>query len=184
MQDMGVDMSKGIRVSQAVYIAVDGELAGVFAVTYGKAKSSVSSLRTICSSRGLHPVITASDFMLTESFVRSKFSVNTRKMSFPDRVTRDLVESIEVDPDAPVIALTTKPGLAPKAYAITGARSVRKAMRAGVIVHMIGGILGLMIMAALTYLGETQLLSPLNIFLYELVWMVPGLLITEWTRTI
>ena len=184
MRDMGVDLGEGTRVSQAVYIAVDGELAGVFAVTYGKAKASVAGVRTICSSRGLYPVITARDFMLTEGFIRSKFSVNTRKMAFPDRATRELVESKEIEPDAPVIALTTKPGLAPKAYAITGARALRKAMKAGVIVHMIGGILGLMIMAALAYLGETQLMSPLNIFLYQLVWMIPGLLITEWTRTI
>lgn len=184
MQDMGVDMGHGTRVSQAVYVAIDGELAGVFAITYGKAKSSVSGVRTICSSRGLYPVLTARDFMLTESFVRSKFSVNTRKMSFPDRMTREMVESKEVDPDAPVIALTTKPGLAPKAYAITGARALKKAMKVGVIVHMVGGILGLAIMAALTYLGEVQLLSPLNILLYQLAWMVPGLLITEWTRTI
>lgn len=184
MQDMGVDMGQGTRVSQAVYAAIDGELAGVFAVTYSKAKSSFSGVRTICGSRGLYPVLTARDFMLTESFVGSQFSVNTRKMAFPDRETRELVESKEVDPDAPVIALTTKPGLAPKAYAITGARTLKKAMKVGVIVHMAGGILGLMIMAALTYLGEAQLVTPLNVLLYQLVWMVPGLLITEWTRTI
>lgn len=184
MQDMGVEMGRGTRVSQAVYAAIDGELAGVFAVTYGKAKSSVAGVRTLCGSRGLYPVLTARDFMLTESFVRSKFSVNTRKMAFPDRAAREAVESKTVDPDATVIALTAKPGLAPKAYAITGARALKKAMKAGVIVHMIGGLLGLMIMAALTYLGETQLLAPLNILLYQLVWMIPGLLITEWTRTI
>ena len=184
MQDMGVDMGRGTRVSQAVYAAIDGELAGVFAVTYGKAKSSVSGVRTLCSCRGLYPVLTAKDFMLTESFIRSRFSVNTKKMSFPDRATREMVESHEVDPDAPVIALTAKPGLAGKAYALTGSRALKKAMKVGVIVHMIAGILGLIIMAALTYLGEMQLLSPLNIFLYQLAWMIPGLLITEWTRTI
>jgi hypothetical protein len=184
MREMGVDMGQGTRVSHAVYIAVDGELCGVFAVTYGKTKAAVAAVRTLCSSRGLYPVLTAWDFMLTESFVGSKFSINTRKMIFPDRQTRELVESKEIDPEAPVIALTAKPGLAPKAFAITGARALRRAMRAGVIVHMIGGILGLMIMAALAYLGEPQLLSSLNVFLYQLVWMVPGLLITEWTRTI
>ena len=184
MADMGVEMGNGTHVSQAVYIAIDGELAGVFAVTYGKAKSSVAGIRTICGCRGLHPVITASDFMLTENFVRSRFSVNTRKMAFPDRKTREWVESLEVEPQDPVVALTTKPGLAPKAYAITGARALKKAMKVGVIVHMAAGILGLMIMAALTYQGEFQLLSPLNVLLYQLIWLVPGLLITEWTRTI
>ena len=184
MTDMGVDMGSGTHVSQAIYIAIDGELAGVFAVTYGKAKSSVAGVRTLCGNRGLYPVITASDFMLTESFIRSRFSVNTRKMSFPDRKTREQVESLEVDPEAPVVALTTKPGLAAKAYSITGARALKKAMKVGVIVHMAAGILGLAIMAAMTYQGELQLLNPLNVLLYQLIWMVPGLLFTEWTRTI
>jgi len=29
-----------------------------------------------------------------------------------------------------------------------------------------------------------QLLTPVHILLYQLVWMIPGLLITEWTRTV
>jgi hypothetical protein len=39
-------------------------------------------------------------------------------------------------------------------------------------------------MALLAYLGTEDLLTPSNMLLYELVWMIPGLLITEWTRSI
>ena len=39
-------------------------------------------------------------------------------------------------------------------------------------------------MLTLAILGATQLLTPANLFLYELLWLVPGLLITEWPRTI
>jgi hypothetical protein len=49
---------------------------------------------------------------------------------------------------------------------------------------MIGGILGMLMMLVLAIIGATNLLTPANLFLYELVWMVPGLLITEWTRSI
>ena len=47
-----------------------------------------------------------------------------------------------------------------------------------------GGILGLLIMLALTLVHAEYLLTPENLLLYELVWMIPGLLITEWTRVI
>jgi hypothetical protein len=57
-------------------------------------------------------------------------------------------------------------------------------MRVGVILHMVGGIVGLMIMAALAYIGSAELLSPLHILLYQLVWMIPGFLVTEWVRTL
>ena len=55
---------------------------------------------------------------------------------------------------------------------------------AGVAVHMLGGILGLVIMLLLGIVGGKDLLTPVNVLLYELIWMIPGLLITEWTRSV
>ena len=49
---------------------------------------------------------------------------------------------------------------------------------------MIGGILALLMMGVLAVLGEVTLLNPTNILLYQLIWMIPGLLITEWTRIV
>jgi hypothetical protein len=49
---------------------------------------------------------------------------------------------------------------------------------------MIGGILGLLMMAVLAWVGVENILTPANILLYELIWMIPGLLVTEWTRTL
>lgn len=184
MHDMGVEMGPGTKVSQAVYAAVDGELCGVFAVNYGKAKSSAAGLRTLCGYRGLMPVVIAEDFMLTEGFLRSRFGVNTRRMAFPAGPVRQEIALHEPEEGADVVALTTREGLASKAYAITGARVLHSAMKTGVAIHMAGGILGLLIMAALAYIGAAGLLTPANLLLYELVWMLPGLLVTEWTRTI
>lgn len=184
MQDMGVEMGRGTRVSQAVYTAVDGELCGVFAVAYSKAKSSAAGLRTLCACRSLIPVLTTKDFMLTESFIRSKFGVSTRRLVFADRDTTVDICDRTAPEGARIIALTTKEGLAPMAFAITGARTLGSAMKVGVIIHMVGGILGLIIMAALAYIGSTELLTPLNILLYQLAWMIPGFLVTEWTRTL
>ena len=70
------------------------------------------------------------------------------------------------------------------AYAVSGARALRTACRLGVTIHMIGGILGMLILLALAYLGSTELLTPVHILLYQVVWMIPGLLVTEWTRTV
>ena len=49
---------------------------------------------------------------------------------------------------------------------------------------LLGGILGLIIMLVLGYLGSTHLLTPTNVLLYQLIWAVPGLLVTEWTRVV
>lgn len=184
MHDMGVEMGPGTKVTQAVYCAVDGELCGVFAVNYGKAKSSVAGLRTLCGCRSLTPVVIAEDFMLTESFLHARFGANTRHMAFPPAAVRQEIATREPEEGDVVVALTTREGLASKAYAVTGARVLGSAMKVGTAIHMVGGILGLVMMAALSYIGAAGLLTPANLLLYELVWMLPGLLVTEWTRAI
>lgn len=184
MQAMGVEMPQGTRVSQAVYVSIDGSLSGVFAITYNKVKSAAMGLTTLCAYRGLTPVMTGGDFMLTESFVRSKFGVNVRRIAFPNREIREKLNTVEADPEAPALALTTRDSLAGAAYAVTGARALRSASVLGVVIHMLGGILGLAMMIALAVIGGEELLTPSNILLYELIWTVPGLLITEWTRAV
>ena len=184
LKDMGVDAPEGIRVSQAVCVAVDGELCGLFAITYDKDREAAAGIATLCSYRGLKPVMTTSDFMLTENFLRSKFSINPKRILFPERTEQVALKEKTLELDTPAAALITGEGLAPFAYAVTGARSVKTAGTVGVAVHMAGGIVGILMMLVLAILGATELLTPANMFLYELIWMVPGLLITEWTRSI
>ena len=184
LQDMGVEIPEGTMVNQAVYAAVDGELCAVYAISYAKMRSAAAGLVTLCGYRKLKPLKLAGDFMLTEDFLRSKFNVKTNRIAFPDRDTCQKLQNHPIDPDEPVLALTTREELISSAYAITGARALRQATKLGVIVHMIGGTLGLIIMLVLGYLGSTELLTPINILLYQLIWAVPGLLVTEWARVV
>lgn len=184
LKEMGVEVPEGIRVSNAICVAVDGEFSGLFAVTYDKVKSASAGLTTLCAYRRLKPVLISGDFTLTDGFIRKKFSVNPKRMLFPEQTVRETLQAKEPDPAAQALLLVTTEGLAPFAYGVTGARALRTASVLGVTIHMIGGILGLLVMGALTALSALELLTPANVFLYQLVWMIPGLLITEWTRSI
>lgn len=184
MQKMGVDTSQSKQMDPAVYIAIDQELAGVFVVSYIKTRSIADGLRTLCGYPGLTPVVNCEDFMLTASFVQKKYGINPRRMAFPTREERREMSLREVGEVDPVIALTTKEGLVSKAFALTGARVLRSAMKAGVALHMVGGIIGLLAVLAMAWVGPQNILTPSNLLLYQLIWMVPGLLITEWTRNI
>ena len=184
LRQMGVEVPEGILVDQAVYAAIDGELSGVFAVTYVRTRPATAGLHTLSSYRGLRGVMTTGDFMLTEDFIRSCFRVSTRRFSFPDRATRLRLQAVEAGEDVPCGALITADGLASYAYAVTGARSLRSAARIGLVIHLIGGILGIAMMLTLSILGARELLTPVNVLLYELAWLIPGFLITEWTRSI
>ena len=184
LQDMGVEIPEGTTVNQAVYASIDGQLCAVYAISYAKMRSAAAGLVTLNSYRKVTPMMLCGDFMLTEDFIRNKFDIRTNRIVFPTREERDLLKKRRPDPDEPVLAITTREELIGAAYAVTGARALRQATKLGVIIHLIGGILGLVIMAALAYLGSTELLTPTNILLYQLVWSVPGLLVTEWTRVV
>lgn len=184
LQEMGVDMPEGTRVNQAVYIAIDGQLSGVFAITYSRMKSATTGMATLCSYRKIQPVLVSGNFMLTEGFLRSKFGVRTKRIAFPTREAQSKLEEKTPEESMPTLALTTRDGLASAAFAVTGAQALRKAAVAGAVVHMIGGILGLAMMMILAILGEETLLTPMNLLLFELIWIVPGFLLSEWTRSV
>ncbi len=184
LQDMGVEIPEGTMVSQAIYAAIDGQLCAVFAISYAKMRSAAAGLVSLCGYRKLTLVKLPGDFMLTEEFLRSKFSIKSRRFIVPTRETGVLLKHFHPNPEEPVLALTTRDELISSAYAVTGARALRQSTRLGVTIHLIGGILGLVIMLVLGYLGSTELLTPTNVLLYQLIWAVPGLLVTEWTRVV
>ncbi|MBR4991352.1 MAG: hypothetical protein IKY96_09345 [Oscillospiraceae bacterium] len=184
LQDMNIHIPEGTMVSQAVYAAIDGQLCAVFAISYAKMRSAAAGIVSLCGNRKITPVLTGIDFMLTDTLLRTKFGVNTRRIAFPDQEIRSDLSVHSTDFEAPVLALATRDDLASYAYAVSGASALRTSCRLGTSINLISGILGMLIMAALAYLGTTDLLTPVHILLYQLVWLIPGLLITEWTRTV
>ena len=184
LKDMGVEIPEGSMVAQAVYTAIDGELCAVFAISYAKMRSASAGLVTLSGYRKLTPVLVGGDFMLTDSLLKAKFGINTRRVAFPDREVRRELAARKPNAGNTGLAFATRDELVSYAYAVTGSRALRTASRLGLTIHLIGGVLGLLIMLVLGYLGAAELLVPTNIFLYQLVWMLPGLLVTEWTRTV
>ncbi len=178
---MGVEVPEGLRVGHAVCVAVDGELSGLFAVSYEKSRLVNAALNTLSSYRGLRPVLAGSQFMITPEFLRAKFGISVRKLVIPEIGQQPTETQSE---EGKALVLTTRDGIAPLAFGVTGARALRTASVLGVVIHMVGGILGIVMMLVLAILGAGQLLTPANLFLYELIWMIPGILISEWTRSI
>ena len=105
-------------------------------------------------------------------------------MVFPDRETRASLSRRTADPESPVLALTIRDELVSSIYAVTGASALYTSCRLGLLIHILGGIVGLLIMFVLAFQGSTEILTPTRVLLYQLIWMVPGLLVTEWARTV
>lgn len=185
LKGMGIEMPAGARVNQAVYVAIDGEFSCVFALAFGKLKGVSAGLCALCGHRKLTCVLASCNFLLSESFIHSKYNVDTRRISFPSPAERETLASWQpAEETCTPCALTTQEGLTGAAFAITGARSLGTASVTGAAIHILGGAVGLGAVLALTLAGRTDLLTPANLLLLELVWAVPGLLVSEWTRNL
>ena len=122
------------------------------------------------------------DFVVTQGFLKGKFGIKDKRFLLPEHAKRSELRQKALPEDAPTLLMSTSLGLAPLAYGVTGARVLRNSSWAGAILHIVGGAVGLAMMLVLVILGALYLISPLNMFLYQLIWMIPALLITEWTR--
>ncbi len=184
MGRMGIQIPQGTKVSQAVCLSIDGVLSGMFAVAYSRSRASAAGLRTLTGYRSIRPVLAENDFMLTGDFISRRFKLSTRRLILPEAPVRKDLADKAPDAEATPIALTSKEGLAPRAFAVTGGKMLRTSWYLGVAIHLAGGILGLVAAAALTMAGAQNLLTPENLLLYNLIWMIPGFLVTQWTRVL
>ena len=184
LKSMGVEIPAGIQLKHAVGVGIDGQMCGVFALTYDRHRAAAAGLQSLCLYRGLKPTLTTADFMLTNTFLASKFSVKAKRIFFPEHSQRAEMREKKLQPEKQILAMATSESLAAAAFCVTGARTAKRACTAGVVVHMIGGIVGIASIAVLAVLGARDLLTPANMLLYQLIWTIPGILITEWTRAI
>ena len=184
LTEMGISVPEDARVPQAIYAAVDGQFSAVFALQYNRSKSTANALRTLCGYRRVTAMLTSRDFILTDGFIGSKLGVNVQRMVFPEREVRQELAAKTANEDAPVVALITKSGLAPRAYALTGARALRNTLIIGSVVHIFAGVAGLLAVVALAFTNSLDVLTAQNLLAYSLVWLVPGFMMTEWTRYI
>ena len=184
MKDMEIEVPDSARISYGMYVAIGGELSGVFALNYGKNPSANAGVNTLTSYKSLECALVSDDFVVTHGFLKGKFDIKTKRFLLPDYELRAALRQAELPEDAPVLLMSTSKGLAPLAYGVTGARVLRNTSWAGAILHMVGGGLGLGIMLTLVILGALHLISPVNMFLYQLIWMIPAILLTEWTRIV
>ena len=184
LKEMNVEIPEGLRVCQAVCVAIDGTLCGLFAISYEKSRRAASGLGTLCSYRQIKTVVCDGDFLLTPAFLQAKFGINPNRIQFADAELRAALSKLEPDREGPAVVLSTQHDLASLAYGITGAQALRSASILGLVTHMAGGIIGIAIMLTLTILGASHLLTPMNVILYQLIWSIPGILLTEWPRLI
>ena len=82
MNLMEVRLPQGLHVKNAVFCAVDGELAGIFALNYTLPDTVFPSLDALMREK-VGPVLATRDFNLIPAMLHQRFKLAADKMDFP-----------------------------------------------------------------------------------------------------
>ena len=101
-------------------------------------------------------------------------------MEYPDLTDRVALSEAEEDRGLPR-ALLLREGLLPYAEAVVGSRRLRTAVRRASWLSLAGSAAGVLLTAYLVSLQKFDLLTPLSLMVFLLLWTLPVLLMSDWT---
>lgn len=179
MRKMNVKLPEDVKLQAGVLLAVDRELTAIFAVKYTSSENVGYALEMMRRSR-IQPILASRDPNITPSLVRRKFSRNVH-LEYPDLTERIALSEAEKDRDLPR-ALLFREGLLPYAEAVAGSLRLCKAVRRAAALSLLGSWAGVLLTFYLTSLGAYELLNPLALEAFLLLWTLPVLLISDWAK--
>ena len=181
MKLMEIRLPQGLNVKNAVFCAIDGKLAGIFALSYVLPDAVFPALEALMLEK-VEPVLATRDFNLIPAMLQQRFKLAADKMAFPPVERRRELSDPAQAHDGILTALLCREGLLPFAEAITAARRLRWAARLGAVLCCAGSLLGMLLCAYLTSVGAYTSLSPLSLLFYMLTWLLPVWFLSGWVH--
>ena len=176
---MDVALPPGLKVKNAVFCAIDGELAGIFALNYHLPGTVAPAIDSLIHNR-ITPVLATRDFNLIPSMLRQRFKLPAEKLEFPAVHRRRELSDPDQEHSEVLTAVLCREGLGPYAEAAVGSRRLRTAVRLSAVLSCLGSVAGTLLAFYLTYVAAYNSLTPLNLTLFLLMWLVPTPLIAGW----
>ena len=178
MRKMNVRLPADVNLPTGVFLAVDGELWAAFAVKYTPSENVAFALKLMQRSR-IQPILASRDPNITPALIKRKFSRGAH-MEYPGLSERIALSEAEKDRDFPR-ALLFREGLLPYAETVAGSLRLCKAVRRAAAISLLGSWAGTLLTFYLTSLGAYELLNPLALEVFLLLWTLPVLLMADWT---
>ena len=181
MNLMEISLPLGLNVKNAVFCAIDGELAGLFVLNYNLPDTVFPALETLMREK-IDPVLATRDFNLIPAMLQQRFKLAADKMDFPPIERRRELSDPQLPHNHTLTAVLCREGIYPFAEAVVAARRLRLATRLGAILCCAGSAVGVLLAAYLTSVQAFSSLSPLNLLTFLLFWLAPVWLLTGWVH--
>lgn len=174
MRKMDVRLPSGLNLRTGVFLSIDRQLAAVFAVKY-KPSDNVDWALRLLRRNHIQPILASRDPNVNPSLLKRKFSAKI-KVSYPslsDRLAFSEQETAQGRPRA----LLLREGLLPYTETVAGSRRLSRAVRAGTALTLLGSVAGALLSFYLTGLGSYELMEPLRLLVFSLLWTLPVFLL-------
>ena len=177
MRLMEVALPPGLRVKNAVFCAIDGELAGIFALNYTLHGTVDPALTSLIRNR-ITPVMATRDFNLIPAMLRQRFKLPVDRMEYPAAERRVELSDEDQAHSHILTAVLCREGIGPYSEAVVGAARLRRAVRTSAVLASLGAVVGLILAFYLTFVGAYASLSAPNLLVFLIMWLVPTPLIS------
>ena len=180
MRLMGIAIPDNTDIRQAVYVAINNELAGLFSINYAPSRQVRMGLDALCAQRRLLCLCATRDFILNPALLRQRFRLSGGRLEFPPVDERLRLSAEDAGSPGRRAALLDRDRSADYLELVAGSRLLYNLTRGSSLLCLLSGIIGLALMFVLCYLGETISATAANLLLYSVLWALPPLLIGSW----
>ncbi len=179
MRLMDVALPRGLSVKHAVFCAINGELAGIFALKYAMGQTVRPCLSALMGA-GVSPIVATRDPNLIPGFLGEKFKLPVDRMEFPPVERRLGLSDPRQEHDDTPAALLSREGLGPYCDAVVGGKRLRSAVHTGTVLSLTGSAAGVAVTFYLTYLEAAASLTVPVFLVFMALWSVPAVLLNFW----
>lgn len=175
MLHSGIRLPKNLIMKKAVYVTVNLELAGIFAINYipsASVEGAIDKLRR----HGVTTLMAVRDFNITPKLLEDRYRIEPDTLEYPTIEDRLALSDPERDAYEQPGAFVTRDGISPMAECVVGARRLRRVARVNLFFYIICTLASVFAMFYFTRTGTSQAAAsilPGNVLLYFLLWWLP-----------
>lgn len=175
LRKQGVHLPRSIEQKEGLYLAIDGQLAAIFALEY-TSREGVEWALDAMRRNGITPLLALRDGALNPKFLKQKFGSDGGAILL-DAAAKSNLARAPYDSDPKPNGLLYREGLAPFFEVVAGGKRLTRLVRAGNLLSLLGTAAGTLLGYYLSFARAVTLLTPAMLLLFLLLWLVPVLVL-------
>lgn len=176
---MGIRLPKELNIKNAVFVAINMDIAGIFAINYVPDEDVEASMHLL-ERHSITVVLAVRDFNISPLMLKKLFGIDPDLIEYPPIEDRLALSDQNKEVAGRPAAVLIREGLTPYAESIVGGARLHKISKINLFINIISMLGGLFLSFLLAYLGASEAsLAPHNMILYMLLWSMPVFVISQ-----